>query len=65
MPKYPKKLSPENTDEIIRRRGSKSDKSGKKRNLVIHHKDGKASNNDPKNLRVLTEKEHRELHAPD
>lgn len=65
MPKYPKKLSPAKTDEIIQRRGGKSDKSGKRRNLVIHHKDRKPSNNDPKNLRVLTEKEHRELHARD
>jgi hypothetical protein len=31
-------------------------------NLVIHHKDRNPDNNDPRNLRVLTKKEHDELH---
>ena len=53
-------------EEIIRRRGIKSDKTGKKsqiRALEIHHKDRNPNNNDPKNLRVLTKKEHKDLHA--
>lgn len=51
--------------EIIIRRGYKSDKTGRKhqaKNLEIHHKDRNPNNNDPKNLRVLTKKEHQELH---
>ena len=53
-------------EEIIRRRGTKSDKTGKKSridNLEIHHKDRNPLNNDPANLRVLTKKEHQELHG--
>lgn len=66
MPKkYPKRLSDETKTEIIRRRGGDSDKSGKKGKLEIHHKDRDPSNNNPENLRVLTEKEHRDLHARD
>lgn len=52
-------------EAIIRRRGLHSDKDGKKHqlgNLEIHHKDRNPQNNDPKNLRVLTKKEHEELH---
>ena len=30
--------------------------------LEIHHKDRNPNNNDPRNLRVLTTKEHEELH---
>ena len=55
-------------EEIIRRRGSKSDGDGKVHrisNLEIHHKDRNPNNNDPKNLRVLTKKEHDELHSKD
>ena len=58
-------LSPEQREEIIRRRGTKSDKTGKKSridSLEIHHKDRNPNNNDPTNLRVLTKKEHEELH---
>jgi len=58
-------LTPEEREEIIRRRGTKSDKTGKKSRidrLVIHHKDRNPNNNDPRNLRVLTIKEHQELH---
>ncbi len=59
-------LTPEERDKIIRRRGTKSDKTGKKSRidyLEIHHKDRNPSNNDPRNLRVLTKNEHQELHA--
>lgn len=62
MPKYPKSLSPEDKREIIRRRGGDSDKSGKRGNLEIHHTDRNPKNNDPSNLRVLTGKEHRDVH---
>jgi len=58
-------LTPEQRAEIIRRRGTKSDKTGKKSridSLEIHHKDRNPQNNDPTNLRVLTTKEHQELH---
>jgi hypothetical protein len=60
------KLTPSQREEIIRRRGTKSDKTGKKSridNLEIHHKDRNPNNNDPKNLRVLTKKEHDDLHS--
>ncbi len=58
-------LTPEQREEIIRRRGTKSDKTGNKSridSLEIHHKDRDPYNNDPTNLRVLTIKEHDELH---
>ena len=58
-------LTPEQREEIIRRRGTKSDKTGNKSridSLEIHHKDRNPDNNDPTNLRVLTKKEHDELH---
>jgi hypothetical protein len=60
--KYPRKLSPQAKREIIQRRGGDSDKSGKRGNLEIHHKDRNPRNNDPSNLSVLTVKEHRDLH---
>ena len=53
-------------EAIIRRRGNISDGDKQKHpitNLVIHHKDRNRNNNDPQNLRVLTPKEHRKLHA--
>jgi hypothetical protein len=59
-------LTPDDRDEIIRRRGCKSDKDGKVHritNLEIHHKDRNRENNDPRNLRVLTKKEHDDLHG--
>jgi hypothetical protein len=59
-------LTPSEKEAIIRRRGSISDGDGKKHpisNLVIHHKDRNPNNNNPSNLRVLTVKEHQELHA--
>lgn len=59
------RLTPEQREEIIRRRGTKSDKTGKKSRidqLEIHHKNRKPNDNDPTNLRVLTKKEHDELH---
>ncbi|MDP8227633.1 MAG: HNH endonuclease [Candidatus Celaenobacter polaris] len=60
------KLTSSQREEIIRRRGTKSDKTGKKGridNLEIHHKDRNTNNNDPQNLRVLTKKEHDDLHG--
>ena len=63
MPTYPKELSPEDKKEIIHRRGGDSDKSGKKGDLEIHHKDRNPRHNAPDNLRVLTRKEHKDLHA--
>ena len=59
------RLTPEEKGEIIRRRGCRSDGDGQVHrisNLEIHHKDRNPENNDPRNLRVLTEKEHKELH---
>jgi len=58
-------LTPKQREEIIRRRHTKSDKTGNKSRidiLEIHHKDRNPLNNDPKNLRVLTKKEHQGLH---
>ncbi len=58
-------LTDKEREEIIRRRGTKSDKTRKKSridNLEIHHKSRNPHNNDPSNLRVLTKKEHDELH---
>ena len=43
-------LTPSQREEIIRRRGTKSDKTGKKNridNLEIHHIDRNTNNNDP------------------
>lgn len=62
------RLTPSKREEIIRRRGCISDKDGEKHrisNLEIHHKDRNPDNNDPRNLRVLTKKEHDELHSRD
>ncbi len=59
------KLTPRQREKIIRRRGTKSDKTKKKSRidkLEIHHRDRDPDNNDPGNLRVLTKKEHEELH---
>ena len=59
------RLTPGEREAIIRRRGNISDGDGRKHpitNLVIHHKDRNPDNNDPQNLRVLTPKEHQELH---
>jgi len=45
-------LTSEQREEIIRRRGTKSDKTGKKSridSLVIHHKDRNPNNNHPTN----------------
>lgn len=58
-------LSSSDRDEIIRRRGCKSNRTGKVHrisSLEIHHKNRNARNNDPRNLRVLTKKEHDDLH---
>jgi len=62
------RLTPAKREEIIRRRGTKSDKTGNKsqiNNLEVHHKDRDPKNNDLKNLRVLTQKEHHDLHNRD
>ena len=59
------KLTSQKREEIIRRRGNISDGDEQKHpitNLEIHHKDRNPDNNDPRNLRVLTPKEHDELH---
>lgn len=58
-------LTSKEREIIIRRRGTKSDKTGNKSqitNLEIHHKDRNPDNNDPRNLIVLTKKEHHDLH---
>jgi hypothetical protein len=58
-------LTPDDREEIIRRRGCRSDGDGKVHqiwNLEINHKDRDPHNNDPRNLRVLTIKEHDDLH---
>ena len=58
-------LSSSKREEIIRRRETKSEKTGEKSridNLEIHHKDRNPDNNDPSNLRVLKKKEHDDLH---
>ena len=62
------RLTPKKREEIIRQRGTKSDKTGKKsqiKNLEVHHKNRNPENNDLKNLRVLTKKEHHDLHNRD
>ena len=59
------RLSSSKREEIVRRRGNISDGDGKKHpitNLEIHHKDRNPNNNDPRNLRVLTPQEHKDLH---
>ena len=58
-------LTSEQRERIIRRRGNISDGDGKKHritNLEIHHKDRDTKNNAPQNLRVLTRKQHQDLH---
>jgi hypothetical protein len=60
------RLSSEERDEILKRRHYRSDDDGNVHrpfNLDIHHKDRNPNNNDPRNLRVLTKKEHQELHS--
>ncbi len=60
------RLTPERREAIIRRRGCKSDGDGKRHNisnLEIHHRDRDPGNNGSRNLRVLTKKEHDELHS--
>ncbi len=59
------RLTPNEREEIIRRRGSRSDVDGgahRPSNLEIHHKDRNPNNNNPRNLRVLTKREHQDLH---
>ena len=58
-------LTQEEKKEVIKRRHNISDGDKKEhdtRSLVIHHKDRNPHNNDPQNLRVLTTREHKELH---
>ena len=62
---YPKRLSPQAKKEIIKRRGGDSDKSGKKGQLEVHHMDRNTKNNNPRNLKVLTKKEHKDTHSRD
>jgi hypothetical protein len=52
-------------EKIIRRRRCRSDGDGKVHrisSLDLHHKDRNPNNNAPSNLRVLTKKEHINLH---
>ena len=59
------KLTSEEREEIIRRRGCRSDVTGRTHrisSLEIHHRDRDPENNDPRNLRVMTRKEHQDLH---
>ena len=59
------RLTSEKREEIIRRRECRSDGDGKRHNisnLEIHHRDRNPDNNDARNLRVLTKKEHETLH---
>ncbi len=59
-------LNKKQREGISTRRNAKSDKTGKKSRidaLEIHHKDRNPNNNDPRNLRVLTKKEHDDLHS--
>jgi len=58
-------LSEEEKYEIMKRRSFKSDKTGKKHppsNLEIHHPNRNPKDNRPENLRLLTPKEHDDLH---
>ena len=58
-------LSEEEKHELMKRRGFKSDKTGQKHSessLVVHHKNRDPHNNKPENLRLLTKKEHKDLH---
>ena len=58
-------LTSKEKEAIIRRRGCRSAKTGEKHrvsNLIIHHRNRNPENNDPKNLAVLTIKEHEALH---
>lgn len=58
-------LSEEEKQKLMERRGFKSDKTGKKHpssNLRVHHKNRNEKDNRPENLRLLTEKEHKDLH---
>ena len=62
MPKD-RTLTDAEKEAIIDRRNHRSDGDGKvHRNLEVHHKDRDPSNNEPANLRLLTPKEHQELH---
>ena len=58
-------LTPSQKEEILRRRHYRSNGDGKVHrpsNLEIHHRDRNTNANDPRNLRVLTKKEHDDLH---
>ena len=58
-------LIPDDRERIIRRRGCRSDGDGKVHrigSLEIHHRDRDRHNNSARNLRVLTKKEHDDLH---
>ena len=58
-------LTPEQRIAIIKRRGCRSEKTKRRfpiSELVIHHKNRNPLDNRPENLRVLTKREHEELH---
>ena len=58
-------LSEKDKHELMKRRGFKSDKTGGKNpasNLEVHHKNRDTRDNRPENLRLLTKKQHQDLH---
>ena len=58
-------LTSEERLAIIKRRDYRDDINGQKhpaRVLEIHHKNRDTQDNNPRNLRVLTQEQHKELH---
>jgi hypothetical protein len=58
-------LSEEEKYELMKRRGFKSAKTGKKHKpseLEVHHMNRNTRDNRPQNLKLLTKREHKELH---
>ena len=58
-------LTPTQRLAIIKRRDYRDDITKQKhpaKVLDIHHKNRKRSDNEPRNLRVLTRKQHQDLH---
>jgi len=62
MPKE-RPLTEAEKEAIMQRRDYRSDGDGKvHKRLEVHHKDRNPKNNAPTNLRLLTPKEHQDLH---